>query len=140
MNRTMEFNRLLQIYITGKMNIDEFKAVLDNYYSELLDGFKFREIEYLKIYPLICELQDAYEDDTQSLSERIEYVDSILNGQCNYSAQLYINLGESADIEVLCGIWNQYKSNGYVTKESLDYMEDTLSSFNVDFRRIDNNR
>ncbi len=96
----MKFDDLIQQYNEKGIDKEAWYDSLQIYYHELLDGYKFRQVEYLKIYPLILELQDIDICEESTLQDRINFIINILNGVYDYSYELYMNL-EKRDIEEL---------------------------------------
>ncbi|MCI8508764.1 MAG: hypothetical protein HFJ06_09415 [Lachnospiraceae bacterium] len=72
----MKFYDLIQQYDEKGIDKEAWYDSLQIYYHELLDGYKFRQVEYLKIYPLILELQDI---DICEKSILQDMIDSIIN-------------------------------------------------------------
>lgn len=118
----MKFDNLIQEYNEREINKKEWYDSLQTYYYELLDGYKFREVKYLKIYPFISEIQniDIYEDGV--LFNKIKFIRNILAGIHDYSYELYMNL-EERNIEDLYYIWNNYKSKGKILEKDLEMIE-----------------
>ena len=61
----MKFDFLIEEYLLNKVDAETLKNSIKQYFKKLLNEYKFREIEYLKFYPFISELQDdeLYRED-----------------------------------------------------------------------------
>lgn len=131
----MKFDDLIQEYNEELTNKRKWYDSLQTYYYELLNEYKFREVEYLKIYPLISEIQniDIYEDGI--LLDKIKFIKNILEGICDYSYELYMNL-EEQNMEELCHIWNNYKSKGKILEDDLEILERNFSNTKLDIINI----
>ncbi len=131
----MKFYNLIQEYNEKKIKKKEWYDSLQTYYYELLGGYKFREVKYLKIYPFILEIQDVDIDEEGVLLNRIKFIKDILDGIHDYSYELYMNL-EERDIENLCSIWNHYKSKGKILERDLEMIESISCGVKSDITNI----
>lgn len=132
----MNFKKLLADYINKQINEKELYNLLNTYYYELLSEYKFRELEYLKLYPFISQLldEDLYQEST--LKDEIKRINEILDGVRDYSHVLYMKLEEKDSIRDLCTIWNDYKINKKISLYDMEKIEKRLLEDETSFKRI----
>ena len=75
----MKFDFLIEEYLLNKVDAETLKNSIKQYFKKLLNEYKFREIEYLKFYPFMSELQDdeLYREDV--LRGRISEIKDIMD-------------------------------------------------------------
>lgn len=131
----MKFYDLIQQYDEKGIDKEAWYDSLQIYYHELLDGYKFRQVEYLKIYPLILELQDIDICEKSILQDRINFIINILRGVYDYSYEVYMEL-EKRNIEDLCYIWNNYKLGGKISEKNAEMVGMFSENLNLNIVNI----
>lgn len=106
--------------------------LLQEYYLDLLKTFRFREIKYYKIYPLIVELQDIERNEEHLMEQRLDWVICVLAGKEDYSYNGYIQLEKREDLDWLQKIWKQYQSGGHVLLEDADKLHEAIENITMD--------
>lgn len=112
-----------------------YNSHIRQYFTGLLSGYRFRELEYLKIYPFISELQDEALYKGHILREKIDEINNILNGEKKFSYNLWMSLG-NCDISRICSIWDEYKENGTITFKQLKLLEEELLSIQINIKTV----
>lgn len=128
----MRFNDLLEAYIQKKIDEKSLYNDVRQIFCEYLDEHRFRELEYLKIYPFISWLQDEDIYQESILMDEINNIEDILNGKKAFSYGLWMCL-ENCDIGIVHSVFNEYKENGKISIEEQSLLELKLlkSSSNI---------
>lgn len=131
----MKFNDILEAYMED--NIDE--SILYNNirqcFRELLDEYKFRKLEYLKIYPFISELQDEDLYESCTLKNKIKDIKDILGGKKTFSYDLWMRL-EECDMSNIRGVWDEYIEKGKILFEEHELLEKKKSETVTNIRTV----
>lgn len=132
----MKFNHLLEDYVLSKIDVDVLHHKIKEYFTEIFNEQKFRELEYLKIYPFISELQDEDIYKDKILKEKIKQIDNILNREENFIYDLWMNL-EKCDINLIYEIWDEYKERGRIVYKDFKLLQDKLSHIKSNIRTVE---
>lgn len=126
----MEFRNMLEKYMCSDINAELLYNYINRLFKDLLIGYEFRKIKYLKLYPFISELQDEdlYED--KILKETIDTILSVLEGRCNYSYDLWMSIPKQ-ELANINRIWEFYKDNKKITFNQLMMLEKELENINI---------
>ena len=132
----MRFHHMVEEYTLGRINADMLYKHIKQYFSELFDEFKFRELEYLKIYPFLSEFQDEelYREDI--LKDKIEEINNILNGKKSFSYDLWMNL-KKCELNYFYEILAQYKEIGKISFEDSELLQTKLSNITLNKKTVE---
>ena len=125
----MEFKNMLEKYMCDDINAESLYNYVRNLFSELIRKYDFRKLSYLKMYPFISGLQDEdlYKDPI--LKEEINTILSVLEGRCDYSYDLWMNV-PNQELTNIKRIWKFYKKNKKITLEQIELLEKELENIN----------
>lgn len=126
----MKFKELLDEYICGRINANMLYDHMKQHFEELLGGYRFRKLEYLKIYPFISELQDPDLYREHILKDKIKQINNIMNGQESFSYDLWMNL-EKCEMSQIYKIWNEYKEKGFISFDEIELLQKELSNIHT---------
>lgn len=126
----MKFDFLIEEYLLNKIDAETLKNSIKQYFKNLLNEYKFREIEYLKFYPFISELQDdeLYREDV--LREKINEIKDILYGQKVFIYDVWMNLSKS-NISLIDKVWGEYKEKGCVSFTDNEILQEELNNISI---------
>ncbi len=111
------FNELINNYLSGLLDMETFHKQIKQLFYNLLSDYGFLDWDMLMYYPFLSELmdEDCYNVDNLSLSELLNDIKSILNGEKTYEYSLWINL-RSDRMEELHTRWELVKRDGIIKK------------------------
>jgi len=132
----MDFKEMLEEFLIGKIEEKVFYQNMKNIFEEFLETFEFRKLELLKLYPFISELQDEDLYNGHMLEEEISEIINILDGQKNFSYDLWMNL-ESHEMRRYHKIWKDYKKTNIISFEEHVSIEKELQAISIDTKSID---
>lgn len=126
----MKFDFLIEEYLLDIIDAETLKNSIKQYFKNLLNEYKFREIEYLKFYPFISELQDdeLYREDV--LREKINEIKDILYGQKVFIYDVWMNLSKS-NISLIDKVWGEYKEKGCVSFTDNEILQEELNNISI---------
>ena len=124
----MKFDFLIEEYLLNKVDAETLKNSIKQYFKKLLNEYKFREIEYLKFYPFISELQDdeLYREDV--LRGKISEIKDILYGQKAFIYDVWMNLSKS-NISPIDRVWSEFKEKGCVSFTNNEILQEESNHF-----------
>ena len=132
----MDFREMLEEFQMRKIDEKVFYHNIKTIFRESLDTLEFRKLELLKKYPFISGLQDEDLYHEHMLKEEISEIISILNGQKNFSYDLWMNL-ESHDMSRYYKIWKDYKKEKIISFEEHVSIEKELQAISIGTKSID---
>ena len=126
----MKFDFLIEEYLLNKVDAETLKNSIKQYFKKLLNEYKFREIEYLKFYPFISELQDdeLYREDV--LRGKISEIKDILYGQKAFIYDVWMNLSKS-NISPIDRVWSKFKEKGCVSFTNNEILQEELNNISI---------
>ena len=126
----MKFDFLIEEYLLNKVDAETLKNSIKQYFKKLLNEYKFREIEYLKFYPFISELQDdeIYREDV--LRGKISEIKDILYGQKAFIYDVWMNLSKS-NISPIDRVWSEFKEKGCVSFTNNEILQEELNNISI---------
>ena len=126
----MKFDFLIEEYLLNKVDAETLKNSIKQYFKKLLNEYKFREIEYLKFYPFISELQDdeLYREDV--LRGKISEIKDILYGQKAFIYDVWMNLSKS-NISPIDRVWSEFKEKGCVSFTNNEILQEELNNISI---------
>ncbi len=126
----MKFDFLIEEYLLNKVDAETLKNSIKQYFKKLLNEYKFREIEYLKFYPFISELQDdeLYREDV--LRGKISEIKDILYGQKAFIYDVWMNLSKS-NISPIDRVWSEFKETGCVSFTNNEILQEELNNISI---------
>ena len=126
----MKFDFLIEEYLLNKVDAETLKNSIKQYFKKLLNEYKFREIEYLKFYPFISELQDdeLYREDV--LRGKISEIKNILYGQKAFIYDVWMNLSKS-NISPIDRVWSEFKEKGCVSFTNNEILQEELNNISI---------
>lgn len=126
----MKFDFLIEEYLLNKVDAETLKNSIKQYFKKLLNEYKFREIEYLKFYPFISELQDdeLYREDV--LRGKITEIKDILYGQKAFIYDVWMNLSKS-NISPIDRVWSEFKEKGCVSFTNNEILQEELNNISI---------
>ena len=126
----MKFDFLFFLYLLNKVDAETLKNSIKQYFKKLLNEYKFREIEYLKFYPFISELQDdeLYREDV--LRGKISEIKDILYGQKAFIYDVWMNLSKS-NISPIDRVWSEFKEKGCVSFTNNEILQEELNNISI---------
>ncbi len=132
----MEFKDLLQEYTLNMINADMLYKRIKQYFDELFNEFKFRELAYLKIYPFISELQDEDLYRESILKEKVKKINNILNGWESFSYDLWMKL-EKREMNQINKIWSEYKEKRFIPFDEVELLQRELSKVMLNTKTVE---
>ena len=126
----MKFDFLIEEYLLNKVDAETLKNSIKQYFKKLLNEYKFREIEYLKFYPFISELQDdeLYREDV--IKKKISEIKDILYGQKAFIYDVWMNLSKS-NISPIDRVWSEFKEKGCVSFTNNEILQEELNNISI---------
>ena len=126
----MKFDFLIEEYLLNKVDAETLKNSIKQYFKKLLNEYKFREIEYLKFYPFISELQDdeLYREDV--LRGKISEIKDILYGQKAFIYDVWMNLSKS-NSSPIDRVWSEFKEKGCVSFTNNEILQEELNNISI---------
>ena len=126
----MKFDFLIEEYLLNKVDAETLKNSIKQYFKKLLNEYMFREIEYLKFYPFISELQDdeLYREDV--LRGKISEIKDILYGQKAFIYDVWMNLSKS-NISPIDRVWSEFKEKGCVSFTNNEILQEELNNISI---------
>lgn len=126
----MKFDFLIEEYLLNKVDAETLKNSIKQYFKKLLNEYNFREIEYLKFYPFISELQDdeLYREDV--LRGKISEIKDILYGQKAFIYDVWMNLSKS-NISPIDRVWSEFKEKGCVSFTNNEILQEELNNISI---------
>ena len=126
----MKFDFLIEEYLLNKVDAETLKNSIKQYFKKLLNEYKFREIEYLKFYPFISELQDdeVYREDV--LRGKISEIKDILYGKKAFIYDVWMNLSKS-NISPIDRVWSEFKEKGCVSFTNNEILQEELNNISI---------
>ncbi len=126
----MKFDFLIEEYLLNKVDAETLKNSIKQYFKKLLNEYKFREIEYLKFYPFISELQDdeLYREDV--LRGKISEIKDILYGQKAFIYDVWMILSKS-NISPIDRVWSEFKEKGCVSFTNNEILQEELNNISI---------
>ena len=121
----MKFEKLINQYSNKIIDSKKMYEEIRNYFTLLLKNNKFNELDYLKIYPFISELQDEDLFENNILDSKISEISDIISGEKAFIYGLWIKL-VFKDMDDILNIWDMYKRNKFISFEKLLYVEKKL--------------
>jgi len=88
----MKFNELLEEYMHGRIDAKKLYNCVRKEFMVLFENYKFRELEYLKKYPFLYELQDEDLYCEAILNDRGREIYNVLNGKQAFIYDMWIKL------------------------------------------------
>jgi len=88
----MKFNELLEEYMHGQIDANKLYNCVRKEFMVLFENYKFRELEYLKKYPFLYELQDEDLYCEAILNDRVREIYNVLNGKQAFIYDMWIKL------------------------------------------------
>lgn len=132
----MRFNELLEYYMIGKIDVNCLYSEIRKEFDELLNDSKFRELDYLKVYPFMSELQDEDLYKDHILDKKIIEIDNILSGQKNFSFSVWMYL-DKVEMELFNKIWNDYKDKNVISFEDYELLQKELLNEETNIKTIE---
>lgn len=132
----MDIIGLLDKYLIGKIDERELYSDIRQKFSEFISKYKFRELEYLRIYPFLSELQDEDLYEKVRLKEKIKEIKGILGGQESFSYDLWMNLMPN-DMKVVNNIWSNYKIQGRISLEEVELLQNMKRDIMRDAKTVE---
>lgn len=132
-NKTLykiKFEKIISQYSDEIIDKNNLYNKLSKYFMVLLENNMFFDLDFLKIYPFISELQDEdiYEDDI--LKIKLNEIKDIISGKKDFSYGIWMQLMKE-NVEDIFLIWDMYKENNFILYEKLLYIEKKLKDIKV---------
>lgn len=126
----MNFEDIISLYMEEKININIFHKLIKEKFNRLLIKDKFKELNYLKIYPFISELQDEDLYVEEILKRKISVIQDILGGIKNYSYDMWIGL-ETEGVEDYYRMWSKYKKGEGISSRDLEKINNAIENITL---------
>lgn len=131
----MNFEGIIALYMQGEIDINTLYSLIKQKFKEILTEDKFKELEYLRIYPFISKLQDEDLYIEEILKKEIPSIQDILGGMKNYSYNMWMKI-ESVDIEDYYRIWSKYRKGKGILLADLEKVNQEVENVTLKCKTI----